>query len=45
MGGALGAFATGVGSTEMVGIPATGKTWLKVPESQRVEWSGPLPPG
>ncbi|ELV7528230.1 3-isopropylmalate dehydratase large subunit [Edwardsiella ictaluri] len=45
MGGALGAFATGVGSTEMVGILATGKTWLKVPESQRVEWSGPLPPG
>ncbi|MGO9712008.1 MAG: aconitase family protein, partial [Polyangiaceae bacterium] len=28
MGGALGAFASGVGSTEMLGILLTGMTWL-----------------
>lgn len=42
MGGALGAFASGVGSTEMLGILATGKTWLKVPETLKVEWNGKL---
>lgn len=45
MGGALGAFATGVGSTEMLGVLATGKTWLRVPETIRVEWTGKLPAG
>lgn len=45
MGGALGAFASGVGSTEMLGILVTGKTWLRVPETQRVEWFGSLAPG
>lgn len=45
MGGALGAFATGVGSTEMLGVLATGKTWLKVPETVRVEWENELQPG
>ncbi|MDR2771647.1 MAG: 3-isopropylmalate dehydratase large subunit [Clostridiales Family XIII bacterium] len=45
MGGALGAFATGVGSTEMLGVLVTGKTWLRVPETIRVEWSGELPAG
>jgi 3-isopropylmalate/(R)-2-methylmalate dehydratase large subunit len=45
MGGALGAFATGVGSTEMLGILVTGKTWLRVPETIRVEWSSLLPAG
>lgn len=39
-GGALGAFACGVGSTEMLGILVTGKTWLKVPETIKVNWSG-----
>lgn len=43
MGGALGAFASGVGSTEMLGILATGQTWLKVPETLKVEWNGRLP--
>ncbi|HAS6027040.1 3-isopropylmalate dehydratase large subunit [Vibrio vulnificus] len=43
MGGALGAFASGVGSTEMLGIISQGKTWLKVPETILVEWSGELP--
>lgn len=43
MGGALGAFASGVGSTEMLGILITGKTWLRVPETIRVTWNGMLP--
>lgn len=41
--GALGAFATGVGSTDMGAVLATGKTWLKVPETIRVEVDGGLP--
>ncbi|WHH61143.1 3-isopropylmalate dehydratase large subunit [Petroclostridium sp. X23] len=45
MGGALGAFASGVGSTEMLGILLTGKTWLKVPETIKVEWKGQLQNG
>lgn len=43
MGGALNAFASGVGSTEMLGILATGITWLKVPETIQVVWDGRLP--
>lgn len=43
MGGAMGAFASGVGSTEMLGILLTGKTWLRVPETIRVTWRGSLP--
>ena len=45
MGGALGAFASGVGSTEMLGILVTGKTWIRVPETIRVIWNGKLPEG
>lgn len=45
MGGALGAFASGVGSTEMLGILVTGKTWLKVPETIKVVWNGMLKEG
>lgn len=45
MGGALGAFASGVGSTEMLGILVTGKTWLRVPETIQVKWTGTLPQG
>jgi 3-isopropylmalate/(R)-2-methylmalate dehydratase large subunit len=43
MGGALGAFATGVGSTEMLGVLLTGQTWLKVPQTILVNWNGALP--
>ena len=41
--GALGAFATGMGSTDVAAIMAYGSTWLKVPETVRVEVSGKLP--
>ena len=40
--GALGAFATGMGSTDMAAIMAYGKTWLKVPTSYRIEVTGNL---
>jgi len=40
--GAFGAFATGVGSTDMGAILAKGKTWLKVPETIRVNVNGTL---
>jgi 3-isopropylmalate/(R)-2-methylmalate dehydratase large subunit len=42
--GALGAFATGVGSTDGAAAMATGKIWLKIPESIRIELNGKLPP-
>ncbi len=45
MGGALGAFSSGVGSTEMLGILLTGQTWLRVPETIRIYWDGTLPKG
>jgi len=38
--GALGAFATGVGSTDLAFAMATGKVWLKVPPTIRFVWSG-----
>ncbi|UCD45525.1 MAG: 3-isopropylmalate dehydratase large subunit [Candidatus Bathyarchaeota archaeon] len=40
--GAFGAFATGVGSTDMGAIIATGKTWLRVPETIKVNVEGEL---
>lgn len=42
--GALGAFSTGVGSTDMAVGMATGTCWFKVPEAIRVELSGRLQP-
>ena len=45
MGGALGAFATRIGSTEMPGVLITGKTWLRVPETIQVKWHGTLAAG
>ncbi len=44
-GGAFGCFGTGIGSTEMAGVLAEGKIWLKVPESIRINWEGVLPRG
>lgn len=43
--GALGAFATGVGSTDLAAIMLTGKTWVKVPPTISVEITGNLNPG
>ena len=40
--GAVGAFATGVGSTDLAGAMALGRTWLKVPETIRINYSGNL---
>lgn len=42
--GALGAFATGVGSTDMAAGMATGYAWFKVPSAIRVELCGALQP-
>lgn len=41
--GALGAFATGVGSTDMAAAMATGEAWFKVPESVKFVYYGKLP--
>jgi homoaconitate hydratase family protein len=38
--GAFGAFAAGIGRTEAAAVMATGRIWLRVPESLRVEISG-----
>ena len=40
--GALGAFSTGVGSTDMAAGMATGKAWFKVPEAIRFNLTGSL---
>jgi 3-isopropylmalate/(R)-2-methylmalate dehydratase large subunit len=41
--GALGAFSTGIGSTDMAAVFATGKLWFKVPQTIRFEVKGRLP--
>ncbi len=38
--GALGAFATGIGSTEMAAVFATGRIWLKVPSTIKINVTG-----
>ncbi|MBP6932283.1 MAG: 3-isopropylmalate dehydratase large subunit [Candidatus Methanofastidiosum sp.] len=40
--GALGAFSTGIGSTEAAAIMAIGKLWLKVPDSIKITVNGKL---
>lgn len=40
--GALGAFSTGVGSTEAAAAMATGRLWFKVPETQKFVINGAL---
>jgi len=40
--GALGAFATGVGSTDMAAAMATGEIWFKVPEQLKFVYTGRL---
>ncbi|MBS7528198.1 3-isopropylmalate dehydratase large subunit [Fusibacter paucivorans] len=40
--GALAALGTGVGSTEMAGVLATGITWMKVPRTIKAQWHGDL---
>ncbi len=42
--GALGAFSTGIGSTDMAMVFSTGQLWFKVPETIRFEIEGSLRP-
>lgn len=42
--GALGAFAAGVGSTDLAAALALGEVWLRVPESVKVEITGSMQP-
>ncbi len=41
--GALGCFATGVGSTDIAGVWATGQIWLRVPPTMKFVYLGDLP--
>ena len=41
--GALGAFSTGVGSTDLAAAIATGEVWLRVPEAIKFVYKGSLP--
>jgi 3-isopropylmalate/(R)-2-methylmalate dehydratase large subunit len=43
--GALGAFAAGVGSTDLAAALATGELWFRVPETMLFELKGQLPRG
>lgn len=43
--GALGAFATGVGSTDIAVVMALGKTWLKVPATYKINLTGKFSKG
>ncbi|WP_028306081.1 3-isopropylmalate dehydratase large subunit [Deinococcus ficus] len=43
--GAVAAFGTGMGATDIALAAASGKTWLRVPESDKVTFTGELQPG
>ena len=43
--GAVGALGTGVGSTDLAAVLLTGKIWLKVPRTIKIEITGDLPEG
>jgi 3-isopropylmalate/(R)-2-methylmalate dehydratase large subunit/methanogen homoaconitase large subunit len=43
--GALGCFGTGMGSTDVAVIFATGKSWFRIPETIRVSLHGRMQPG
>jgi 3-isopropylmalate/(R)-2-methylmalate dehydratase large subunit len=42
--GAFGEFATGIGNTDAALVLGLGKLWVKVPETMRFVFEGPLPP-
>ncbi len=44
-GGAFGAYMFGIGSTEMLGVLATGEIWVQVPRTIALQWDGRLAPG
>ncbi len=44
-GGAVGAFATGIGSSEMAAVWASGRLWVRVPESLKVNLTGQFKKG
>jgi 3-isopropylmalate/(R)-2-methylmalate dehydratase large subunit len=43
--GALNAFATGIGSSDLAAIFISGRVWLRVPESIKITFEGELRPG
>lgn len=44
-GGAVGCFMFGVGATDMAGVLVTGETWIRVPGTIKINWTGTLADG